>query len=467
MSARAAPSAIPQRFKLYSEYKESGIKWLGKTPQHWTVRRLGSTITSCQNGVWGEEPDGFRDVVCVRVADFNRVTLKVELDEPTLRSIEQRVLAARGLRSGDLLLEKSGGGENQPVGAVVLFDHASPAVCSNFVARMTIAPGHHPRYQTYLHSALYAQRINTRHIKQNTGIQNFDSASYLSEVVALPPQSEQRAIAAFLDRETSRIDELVAKKERLIDLLQEKRAALITRAVTMGLDPNVPMKDSGIEWLGEIPTHWNVLKTKFIAANTPGSFTDGDWIESPFITSSGVRLIQCGNIGTGIFEEQGFRYITPDTFEAFKCSEVVPGDVLICRLRSSPTILAARACLAPQLGTQMITSVDNCILRPSREHDARYLVYQMSLPRYLSYVEEIARGGTRDRISRSMLADFRFATPPHDEQVIIADFLDGETARIEAVVSTVRRVMDHLKELRTALISAAVMGKIDVREEAA
>jgi len=201
------------------------------------------------------KPDGLHDIACVRVADFDRVAFTVDFQDPTLRSIEPGVVAARGLRAGDLLLEKSGGGENQPVGAVVLYGYTLPAVCSNFVARVTIAPGYDARFLTYLHAALYALRINTRHIKQSTGIQNLDSASYLGEATGLPTEPEQRAIAAFLDRETARIDVLVAKKERLIELLQEQRTALITRAVTRGLDPN-PMKDSGVEWLGEIPAHW-------------------------------------------------------------------------------------------------------------------------------------------------------------------------------------------------------------------
>ena len=121
---------------------------------------------------------------------------------------------------------------------------------------MPVADDHWPRYLAYLHAALYAAKINTRSIKQSTGIQNLDSSSYLNESAGLPGLSEQRAIADFLDRETARIDALVAKKERLIKLLQEKRTALITRAVTRGLDPTVPMKDSGVEWLGEIPAHW-------------------------------------------------------------------------------------------------------------------------------------------------------------------------------------------------------------------
>jgi type I restriction enzyme S subunit len=165
-----------ERFKPCRAYKDSGVEWLGKIPAQWDLKRLRSTLTSCQNGVWGQEPDGIHDVICVRVADFDRVRFRVDLVDHTIRSIAPSVLAARGLHSGDLLLEKSGGGENQPVGAVVLYDHTAPAVCSNFVARVTVAEGHDARFLTYLHAALYAMRVNTRHIKQSTGIQNLDSA---------------------------------------------------------------------------------------------------------------------------------------------------------------------------------------------------------------------------------------------------------------------------------------------------
>jgi type I restriction enzyme S subunit len=294
-SARTGERAeILRRFKPYPAYKDSGVEWLGEVPAGWEIRRLRFTVTSCQNGVWGDEPDGLHDVACVRVADFNRIAFTVDVTEPTLRSIDPAVLAARGLRTGNLLLEKSGGGESQPVGAVVLFDHQMPAVCSNFVARVTIADGHDPRYQTYLHAALYAQRINTRHIKQSTGIQNLDSSSYLNEATGLPPEPEQRTIAAFLDRETARIDALVAKKERLIELLQEQRRALIIRAVTKGLDPHVPMKDTGVEW--------QVNRTKFAArlrsGHTPSRQHPEYWQDCtiPWFSLADVWQIRDGQI---------------------------------------------------------------------------------------------------------------------------------------------------------------------------
>ena len=216
--------------------KDSGVTWLGQIPAHWDVNRLRATVTGCQNGVWGEEADEVHDVICVRVADFDRVQFRVVLDNPTMRSIDPRSAQTHRLKEEDLLLEKSGGGEKQPVGAVVMYYHSKPAVCSNFVARMPVAEGHHPRYLTYLHATLYAARINTRSIKQNTGIQNLDSESYLNESVGLPSGIEQRAIADFLDRETARIDTLIAKVETAIRHLREFRTALISAAVTGKID---------------------------------------------------------------------------------------------------------------------------------------------------------------------------------------------------------------------------------------
>jgi len=225
------------RWKPYPEYRASGVGWLGDVPTHWTVDRLRWSVTCCQNGIWGDAPDGVNDIICVRVADFDRAAYRVNIEAPTVRAVALNDRRSRLLQRGDLLLEKSGGGELQPVGAVVHYDHDNEAVCSNFVARMRVSNTFDPRFLTYLHAHLYSGRVNTRSIKQTTGIQNLDAMAYLDERASCPPFVEQRAIAAFLDRETGRIDALIAKKQRQIELLQEKRAALISHAVTKGLDP--------------------------------------------------------------------------------------------------------------------------------------------------------------------------------------------------------------------------------------
>ena len=154
-------------------------------PPDWRSVRLKDTITACRNGAWGEEPAGTTaDSICVRVANFDRLRLRVNLSEPTWRFIPESIRAAKTLRRGNLLLEKSGGGEHQPVGTVVLYDDDTPAVCSNFIACMDVAPGFDSRYLCYLHAALYFSRVNCRSINQTTGIQNLDAHSYLSDSIA-------------------------------------------------------------------------------------------------------------------------------------------------------------------------------------------------------------------------------------------------------------------------------------------
>ena len=216
--------------------RPSGVDWLGEIPEHWAVQRLKWSVSDTVNGVWGDEPDGKNDVPCVRVADFDRRKFRVNLAQPTLRSITPSQRRGRDLKPGDLLLEKSGGGEKQMVGCVVLYDHDAPAVCSNFIARVSGHKNTDARFWTYMHAALYSGRLNYPAIKQTTGIQNLDSDAYFNTLTVFPPLSEQRAIAEFLDQETERIDTLSSRVETAIERLQEYRTALITAAVTGKID---------------------------------------------------------------------------------------------------------------------------------------------------------------------------------------------------------------------------------------
>ncbi|MBN8564326.1 MAG: N-6 DNA methylase [Leptolyngbya sp. UWPOB_LEPTO1] len=253
--------------------------------------------------------------------------------------------------------------------------------------------------------------------------------------------------------------------KRLIELLEEKRSALITQSVTKGLNPNVPMRESGVEWLGRVPEHWEVMAIKRLARPGRKTFVDGDWIELPYITEEGVRLIQTGNVGTGAYREKGFRYVSETTFRSLKCTEVEPGNVLICRLDGP----VGRGCLAPDLGIRMITSVDNTILKPDLRHDPRFIVYFLSCKPYLEWNQVLCRvgGGHRWRISRSMLGDLRVPVPPSTEQKQIADFLDKQTAKILSTVQLLQQQIDKLQEYRQSVITAAVTGKLDVTQAVA
>lgn len=217
--------------------KDSGVDWLGEVPAHWEVDRLKVSLVSSRNGIWGGEAAGDEnDIPCVRVADFERQKLRVQEAIPTIRAVTLKERQGRLLSRGNLLLEKSGGGETQPVGCVVLYDCDTPAVCSNFVARVELRPGMFPAYWCYVHAAAYAVRLTIGSINQTSGIQNLDQDRYFNERAPFPPYAEQVSIATFLDRVAGEIDALANEAQFAIRLLQERRTALISAAVTGQID---------------------------------------------------------------------------------------------------------------------------------------------------------------------------------------------------------------------------------------
>ena len=205
--------------------------WLGSPPSHWRRMRLKDAVEGCFNGAWGDDPrlDG-SDIPVVRVADFDRVR-RIALGSLTIRNIEKEKWSSRELRSGDLLIEKSGGGDQQPVGMVVQYLGEPGTICSNFVARMRPRTFANSRFLTFVHAHLYSQGVTRLSIKQSTGIQNLDDGAYLVEHFYLPPLEDQIEIAEHLDTCTTDIDSLRAHVEREIELLGEIRSCTINDAV--------------------------------------------------------------------------------------------------------------------------------------------------------------------------------------------------------------------------------------------
>ena len=275
---------------------------------------------------------------------------------------------------------------------------------------------------------------------------------------ALPSLPEQRAIAAFLDRETARIDALVAKKERLIDLLQEQRTALITRAVTKGLDPNVPMKDSGVEWLGEIPAHWDADRVKWaaqmVSGHTPDKKVESYWQggDIPWVSLADTgQLRQVDYIATTAV-------MTTSDGIAHSSAHVLPaGTVVFSRDATIGLCAITRAGMA--VSQHFIGWVCGSRLRPE------YLLFALrSMTREL---ERLTMGATVRTVGMPDVKSLVTPIPPPSEQDGIVSHVLHHRARIDGLVAKVHDAIERLKELRTALISAAVTGKIDVREAAA
>jgi len=211
-------------------------------------------------------------------------------------------------------------------------------------------------------------------------------------------------------------------------------------------------KDSGVQWLGDVPEHWVSVPIKYMTLEECSLFLDGDWIESKDLSDEGIRYITTGNIGEGIYKEQGAGYITEDKFQKLNCTEVFEGDILISRLNAP----IGRSCIVPDLQSRIITSVDNVIFRPDSQYSKNYLVHLFSSEDYFKHTGNVARGTTMQRISRGLLGNIRVVVPPLSEQQKIANFLDHETAKIDTLIEKQRQLIELLKEKRQAVISHAV-----------
>lgn len=437
------------RYKPYERYKDSGVEWIGEIPEHWKIGRFKHSVEGCIGGVWGEEPgDDENDIVCVRVADFDRVKLTVNEENLTFRSIPLSQRKRRELNEGDLLIEKSGGGDQQPVGTVVINTIKLPAVCSNFIGRMPVSNRYSPYFLSYLHSAAHSIRLNVKSIKQTTGIQNLDIASYLNEKVAFPPLKEQQAIATFLDHKTSEIDNLIADKEKLITLLQEYRQSVISEAVTKGLNPDVKMKDSGIEWIGEIPEHWEALKAKYVLEKYKEIV--GNRVNEFDVLSLTMR----GVIYRDTSSNDG---LLPESYETYQI--IRPND-LVFKLIDLENVKTSRIGLSPYTG---ISSSAYIVLKNRADENNKFFYY-LYLIMYYKLVFNGMGHGVRSSLKADDLLNNIIIIPPLQEQQAIANFLDHMTSEIDSLISGVQDSISQLKTYRQSLISEAVTGKIDVRE---
>lgn len=442
-------------FPAYPKYKDSGVEWLGQIPDHWRVDRIKASVASARNGIWGEEADGEgSNIPCVRVADFDRGMLSVKLKDPTLRKVTEKERIGRVIKRGDLLLEKSGGGEGQPVGCVVLYEDDEPAVCSNFVAKVELSDGMDSSFWRYVHAAAYSIRLTTCSINQTSGIQNLDQAAYFNEKVGFPPADEQSVIAKFLDHETAKIDALIIEQERLIKFLAEKRLSVILGSVLRGINPSVSMKDSGVEWIGLIPSHWGVSKIKNVArlesGHTPSKQIPEYWENCtiPWVSLNDSKYLAAND------------YIH-DT--AFKISELGMANSSARLLEEGAVVFTRDATigLAAITTRQMAVSQHLIAWCPGERLDALYLLRCINA--MAPALEASTFGATIKTIGMADVKKLAIPLPPIEEQIAIAKQIEKKLSEIDELNFNVRQAIFYLQEHRYALIAAAVTGKIDVR----
>jgi len=436
------------KYKKYLEYKDSGIEWFNEIPQKWELKRLKYSTKGCLNGAWGDEPqENSNDIICVRVADFNRDKLIIKDNNFTFRNLPKEKRVKLMLSKGDLIIEKSGGGDNQPVGFVVQYNHDYPAITSNFVAK--IPPNNvNSNYFKYFHSYLYSIRLNIRSIKQTTGIQNLDAESYFNEKAIYPPIKEQELIANFLDKETSRLDGLIYKNKRLIELLKEKRQGLINRALTKGIDKSAKLKSSGIDWIDDVPQHWELKKLKYefkIKKDIAG--TEGYNILA--VTQSGIKIKDISsNEGQLSMDYSKYQLVNVDDY-----------------VMNHMDLLTGYVDCSQYVG---VTSPDYRVFYLiNKNNNKSYFknMFQICYKNKIFYGlgQGVSNFG-RWRLQSDKFLNFVIPIPPTKEQEQIACYIDKKSKDIDTLLSKVEQQIEKLKEYKQTLISNAVTGKIDVRD---
>ena len=423
----------------YPEYKESGFEWLGDIPSHWGVGKLGACFEERNEKVSDKDYAALSVTKNGIVPQMEHVAKTDAGDNRKKVCVNDFVINSRSDRKGS-------SGVSSYEGSVSLI--------STVLKLREYDP-------SFIHHLFRSYNFQEEFYKYGKGIvADLWSTRYAEmKTISVPLISveEQVAIATYLDRETARIDKLVTEKQNFIKLLKEKRQALISHVVTKGLDPHVKMKDSGIEWIGEVPEHWEVSKLSYRYEVLLGKMLDDKKITGDYL---GYYLrntdVQWDKINDKNLPQMDFR---PQEIERY---QVVKGDLLVCE--------------GGEVGRCAIWDKDEVCFYQKALHRLRPYSKYKDYPRFMFYVLSNAVSQERfmSRANKATIAhlpadsfrQYRFGFPSFAEQELIADYLDKLKYNYDVLLGEVNESILLLKEHRTALISAAVTGKIDVRNQA-
>lgn len=443
-------------FPRYAVYKDSGVEWLGEVPQGWGVAPLkrhfqiigGSTPKSDNEEYW----DG--DIIWVTPSDLSKLS-GLEIGN------SQRKITTKGLHSCGTTLAPIGSiilSTRAPIGSLAI---ATTEFCTNQGCKSLIPTANtDSRFYGYLLS-ISSTELNIRG-KGTTFLElSGDELGFFK--TPFPPITEQTTIAAFLDCETAKIDNLINEQKKLIELLKEKRQAVISTAVTKGLNPNAPMKDSCVEWLGEVPQGWGVCQFRRVILNI-----EQGW--SPECENNPVEefewgVLKSGCVNGGFFNDEENKML-PSLLSPKIEYQVKNGDLLMSRASGSPKLIGSIA-LVGEIKKRLMLS--DKIFRINLAEDKILKNFMswlgVSLPFRLQIEGAISGAeGLANNLPQANIKKFWITLPSLPEQATIIAFLDQETAKIDNLIQQAQKATTLLQERRTALISAAVTGKIDVRE---
>lgn len=426
------------KYKAYPEYKDSGVEWISEIPKQWKVTRL-KLVTSMNMGQSPNSEDCNTDGVGLAFLQGNAEFGKVNPKEKQYCLIPRKIA-----NPGELLFSV-----RAPVGAINFADKKygiGRGLCS-ITASVTTK-------NSFLWWLLATCKYQLDAIATGSTFEAVSAEQLGNLNLALPSISEQMHIAAFLDHETAKIDKLIEKQQQLIELLKEKRQAVISHAVTKGLNPNVPMKDSGVEWLGEVPEHWGITRLKYECRNivdcphsTPNYTVEGEYpaIRTADISAGYLDLGNCRRVTESVYDERNFRLIPK------------AGDIIYSREGErfgigAPIPEGAKVCLAQRVMLFRAKSTPG------------YLMWALNSSSTYTQAQQDCIGSTSPHVNVDTIKNFILAWPPENEREVISNFINQTLDSVESLTIHLTEKLTLLQERRSALISAAVTGKIDVRD---
>lgn len=422
--------------RKYDSYKDSGIEWIGEIPSHWVNSRYryfyfsNMGVTLLKEDV---KEDGTYPVYSATETDV----LFGYVDEaPVILNEGDIVIPARGNSIGHIKVVTSPSTSTQ---TTIYSKKISQNIETNFVKYFLQGLREH----LFQFDRTAIPQITVNQVKNNP--------------LVIPTPEEQTAIAHYLDRKTAEIDELIADKKRLLELYEEEKTAIINQAVIKGIKANVPMKDSGIEWLGEIPEHWETSPLKYL-----GKFINGFSFKSTDFESTGVRVLKISNIQHMRIDWSDESFINEIFYETHENFRVLENDLVFALTR--PIISTGIKVALINTTEPILLNQRNSIYRPT-DINVKWVYYILLSSNFIQeFDSRIDKTGQQPNISSNDIGEIKITIPIEEEQNEIISFIDSVCSEIENKRAKTQKLIDLLTEYRTALISEVVTGKIKVTE---
>ena len=449
------------KFKKYERYKDSGVEWIGEIPEHWEKMSLKMLASNEKNsfvdGPFGSDlkneeyqDDGIPLIQLNNIVDGKHILQNLKY----ISEEKAQELCRHVIYPNDIVIAKMA----YPVAraARVNEEYDKYVIVADCVRLRPNITKCDVRFLVYVINCPYV-RSQAEIVASGTTRLRISLGSLKNLQVFLPTLDEQKSIADYLDQKTAKIDGLIADKEKLIELLQEKRQAIISEAVTKGLNPNIRMKDSGVEWIGEIPEHWEIIPLKYIT----NFISRGNSPE--YVEESSIKVINQACIYWDELKIENVKYQYDDIdFDKLK-GKLIKGDLL---LNSTGTGTLGRAVVFREDGNYMADSHVTIIRFNKMKMDEFFAFYILQTQIYQGYIYNALVTGATNQIelSRERLTATPMIVPPSTEQQEIVNFLDAKIGQIAILINEIKIQIEKLKEYRQSLISEAVTGKIDVRD---